>query len=113
MTVNKKRKYKVGFLVRPMIVTEVRRPDPEACLVLKSNTVVELTDEEVRVLLHQEIGALIPRDLLTVIIPDDTKKASKEGEKAGKQPEGGQGTGAKADGQETQSQVQGDGGKAK
>lgn len=89
-----KNKYKVGYLAKKLIVTEIKRPDPQAVLVLRSGEVVELSNEEIRVLLHQDNGPLIPRDLLSLAAADapaaDDEKAEKAGDEEGKKPEGSQ-----------------------
>ncbi len=48
-------------------ITEIRRPEPDACLQLNEGAVVELTNEEIRILLHGDNGPLIHRDLLTEV----------------------------------------------
>lgn len=67
-----KRRFKVGKVEnnakKTLVITEVRRPDPQACLLLKEGETVELTNDEVRILLHQDQGPLIPRDLLTEVV---------------------------------------------
>lgn len=67
-----KKTYKVGHIPenarRRRIVTEIRRPEPAACLVLVEGEEVELTNEEYRILLNQDSGPLIPRDLLTEVV---------------------------------------------
>lgn len=95
---NEVRSYKVGFLPRPMIVTEIKRPDsPAGVLVLASLATVELTNEEVRVLLKAEAGPLIPRDLLEPVAVAAAKgsgKAAVEGDAGGVKPEGSAGSDA-------------------
>lgn len=70
---NAKAHYLVGPIdrnaKRQIIVTEIRRPEPEAVLHLRTGETVELTNEEIRILLHLEDGPLIPRDLLTLVAP--------------------------------------------
>lgn len=65
--------YRVGYTGRTSrIITEIRRPEPEAVLILHTGDVVELTDAEVAILLRGEAGALIPADLLTPLQQDAT-----------------------------------------
>ena len=48
-----------------IILTEIKRPDsPDAVLVIRPGDVFELTNEEIRILLHQESGPLIDRAML-------------------------------------------------
>lgn len=83
------KKYVVGFARRPFIVTEIKRPDPDAVLVLTPGETVELTGEEIRVLLHGEQGALIPLDLLTPVGEQDADKGGEglEGAQEGQSAE--------------------------
>lgn len=90
---NEKKKYKVGYLARPQIITEIKRPDPAAVLVLQSNSVVELTNEEIRILFHQESGPLMSQGLLALVVDAPApsgEKADHGGGEVGEQPEGAQ-----------------------
>ncbi len=66
-------KYKVGYLSQPMIVTEIKRPDPQAVLILKSGETVSLTDAEYNRLIKSE-PPLVPPGLLTKVGSEPVEK---------------------------------------
>lgn len=79
---NARRLYKVGKVVnnakKRLVITEIRRPEPAACLLLEEGATVSLSNDEIRILINLDAGPLIPRDLLTDLGPDTGKPLSEK-----------------------------------
>jgi hypothetical protein len=85
-----KKRYKVGSKVEffgrreQIFITEIKRPEPEAILILYPDAEIELTNEEVRVLFDQDAGPLLPKSILTELPSAEelAKAAAEAAEKA-------------------------------
>ncbi len=53
--------------IQKRVITEIRRPDPEACLVVKKGDVVELSLEQYIMLFHGERGPLVPDGIFQLV----------------------------------------------
>lgn len=57
------------YVGKPQVVTEVRRPDPQAVLVMKAGDTITLSKDEYLRLFHRDSGPVFPPSYLELIAP--------------------------------------------